>query len=67
MTTGYYAYFIGDDGHIMHRIDILCDTDEEALRHAAALVDGHDIELWQQARRLGTFPKKGRPGSDGIG
>ena len=24
---GYYAYIIGDDGHIVNRVDVLCDDD----------------------------------------
>ena len=56
---GYYAYVIGDDGHICNRIDVLCDNDEEAKRCAEQLVDGHPIELWQEARRVAIIhPKK---------
>jgi hypothetical protein len=55
---GYYAYFLGKDGHIVRRVDIVCDGDEEAVRHTERMVDGHDIELWQQARLIRTFPSK---------
>jgi hypothetical protein len=58
MTTGYYAYVIGPDGHIMNRIDVGCDNDEEAKSCALQLVDGHAIELWQEARRVATFQPK---------
>lgn len=34
MPFGYYAYVIGDDLHIVRRIDILRDNDEDALRDA---------------------------------
>ena len=50
--AGYYAYVIGDDGHITNRIEIICEDDEEAKRCATQLVDGHAIELWQEARRI---------------
>lgn len=50
---GYYAYVIGDDGHIANRVDVVCDNGEDALRHAEQLVDGHAIKLWQGARRIG--------------
>jgi hypothetical protein len=52
---GYYAYIIGDDGHIVNRVDVLCDNDEEAKRCAQQLVDGHAIELWQEARKVASF------------
>ena len=32
--VGYYAYIIGDDGHIENRVEIMCDDDEEAKRCA---------------------------------
>jgi hypothetical protein len=34
---------------------MLCDNDQEAERRAVQLVDGHVIELWQQARKVATF------------
>ena len=58
MTTGYYAYVMGQDGHIQNRIALLCDDDEEAKRLAKQLVDGHDVELWQGTRMVATFPQK---------
>lgn len=54
----YYAYVIGKDGHIQSRVAIVCDNDEEAKRRAEQLVDVHDVELWQQARKIATFPHK---------
>lgn len=58
MTFGYYAYVIGDDGHVRDRIEVLCDNDDEAKRCAEQLVDGQAIELWQEARRVATFQPK---------
>ena len=58
MAWGYYAYVIGDDSHIRNRIEVLCDNDDEAKRGAERLVDGHAIELWQEARRVATFQPK---------
>ena len=55
MPWGYYAYAIGDDGHIQNRIEIRCDNDEEAKRCAQQLVDGCAIELWQETRLVATF------------
>jgi hypothetical protein len=31
---GYYAYIIGDDGHITGRVQVICDDDKEAKRLA---------------------------------
>jgi hypothetical protein len=56
---GYYAYIIGDDRHIQNRVEIVCKDDEEATRLAEKLVDGHAIELWQEARKVGAFGRKG--------
>jgi hypothetical protein len=53
--AGYYAYIIGDGGHIRNRVEIICDDDEAAKRHAKQLVDGHAVELWQEARMIATF------------
>jgi hypothetical protein len=53
--NGYYAFVIGEDGHVTKRIEINCENDEEAKRCARQLVDGHAIELWQEARMIETF------------
>jgi hypothetical protein len=58
MTIGYYAYVIGENGHIQNRVDVLCDDDDEAKRCARQLADGHAIELWQEARMIATFEPK---------
>jgi len=52
---GYYAYIIGDDGHITGRVQVICDDDAEAKRLAKQLVDGHAVELWQEGRHIATF------------
>ena len=46
----YRAYLIGRDGHIVHRVDILCVDDEAAKERARLLVDSHTVELRQGAR-----------------
>lgn len=63
MPLGYYAYAIGDDGHVVSRIDLLCDSDEDALRNAEQLVDGHAIELWQGARRIAALRPRSNEGA----
>jgi hypothetical protein len=52
----YRAYILGPDGHIQHRIDLICDNEEAAIEHAKRLVDGHNVELWQGARKIATLP-----------
>ncbi len=58
MTSGYYAYVIGKDGHIMDRIALLCESDDDAKERAEQLVNGHAVELWQEARMIATFEPK---------
>jgi len=55
---GYRAYFIGPDGHVQKRVDLLCENDEAAKEKAEQMVDGHDVELWQLDRMIATFPRK---------
>jgi len=57
-TSGYYAYAIGPDGHIVSRVVVLGDDDEDAIRLAEQLVDGHDIELWQGSRKIAVLQRK---------
>ena len=54
----YRAYMIGQDGHIMHRVELLCADDGAATEQALLLVDGHAVELWQGTRRIATFPTR---------
>ena len=52
---GYRAYIIGSDGHIMGRIDLMCESEDEAKERAEQLVDGHAIELWYEACKIARF------------
>ena len=56
--TEYRAYFLGPDGHIHRRVDLICDNEEEARQRAKQLVDGLDVELWQGTRRIAQFSHK---------
>jgi two-component sensor histidine kinase len=66
--AGYFAYLIDVDGSISKRVAIACDDDEEAKRFAKQMVDGHALELWQDARKIATFepvaPMDGKVVSD---
>ena len=73
----YRVYTFGFDGHILRASVIECDSDDEAIEKTKQLVDGHALELWLGARRLGRFEAedhsgptrhtRGNPGrSDGV-
>ena len=51
----YRAYLIGPDGHIVKRVELVCADDEAAKEQAKSLANGHDVELWQEARRITEF------------
>ena len=53
----YRAYLIGD-GHIVQRVELVCTDDEAAKEQAKTLAEGHDVELWQEARRIAEFTAK---------
>jgi hypothetical protein len=48
----YRAYVLNKDNSINLAIDLYCSDDEAARERAQQLVDGHDIELWQGARKV---------------
>lgn len=54
---GFHAYIIGPDGHIIKRVDLAYEKQEDAEKHAKSLVDGHDVELWQLDRKIATFAR----------
>ena len=54
----YRAYVVGSDGHVKLRVDLICADDDAAKERAKALVDGHDIELWQLDRKIAEFKVK---------
>jgi hypothetical protein len=54
----YRAYFIGRDGYFEKAIELACSNDNAAIESAEQLVDGHDVELWQQDRKITKFDAK---------
>jgi hypothetical protein len=59
MAAEYKAYAICPDGHIMSRVDLICDNDNVAKERARQLVKERPIELWRGKRYLGLFePEK---------
>ena len=57
--NGFYAYIIGTDGHVIKLVDLAFENQEDAEKRAKALVDGHDVELWQLDRKLATLKHSG--------
>jgi hypothetical protein len=51
----YRVYIKNEQGRISGYHELECADDEEAKQKAAQMVDGHDIELWQQGRQVATF------------
>ena len=51
----YRAYLVDPEGHIVGRTDLVCADDATAKEQAQQLVDGHDVELWQGAKKLAIF------------
>ena len=54
----YRAYLIGHDGNFIKAVDFDCVDDDAAKKGAERMVDGHDVELWQHARRIARFEGK---------
>jgi hypothetical protein len=46
----YRAYIIGRDGQFIEAVSLDCADDPGAVESAKQLVNGHDIEVWQQDR-----------------
>ena len=49
---------IGENGHFQSAVPLICPDDEAAQEEAKQLIDGHDIELWQYARKVASFKRK---------
>jgi hypothetical protein len=62
----YRAYVVGSDGHfqIAHSLD--CKDDEAAIEAAKQFVDGHDVEVWQQNRKITRLARKSEWGQLGA-
>lgn len=58
MMADYRAYIVGKDGHFESFEVVQADSDEQALKVAEKLVDGHDVELWHLARKVAVLKYK---------
>ena len=54
----YRVYVIGSDGHFQSSVALECADDNEAMEQTRQIVDGHDVELWQRARKIAKFDHK---------
>jgi hypothetical protein len=54
----YRVYIIGSDGHFADAVPLECADDNDAMKQAEQLIDGHDVELLQRARKIATFDRK---------
>ena len=54
----YRAYVVGPDGvfHTAHALD--CKDDAAAIEAAKQYVNGCDVEVWQQRRRIARLEHK---------
>jgi hypothetical protein len=49
----YRVYVVTDEGRVMGPAEIItCNTDQEATERARLVVNGHDVELWEGAKRV---------------
>jgi hypothetical protein len=48
----YRAYVIDQDGHFLEVVNLECASDAAAVEAAQQLVNGHDVELWQEDRMI---------------
>lgn len=51
----YRVYVVGPDRHFIEKFEFQCADDDQAIERAKQYVDGHDIELWQQGRKVVEF------------
>jgi hypothetical protein len=54
----YRAYIVSSDGHFFNSVPLECVDDNEAMKQAEQLVDGHDVELRQRDRKIARFDQK---------
>ena len=46
---------VGRDSYFIKAVDLICDDDDAAKKCAERMVDVHDVELWEHARRIAKF------------
>ena len=55
----YRLYPLDQGGHVCDPPNIIeADSDADAIAQAMQLVNGHDLEIWDQARRVGFIERR---------
>ena len=54
----YQAFLIGHDGDDTYRVDLPCADEASAMERAKQLAEGVDVGLWQDNRKIATFPRR---------
>jgi hypothetical protein len=60
----YRAYLLDNEGHISSYVELECADDEDAMRRAAQLLDGQDIEVWHRERKVALLTGKRQSAKD---
>ena len=48
----YRAYVLNKEGHFSGFRELLCSNDEDAKQQALQLLNGEEVELWQEGRQV---------------
>lgn len=54
----YRAFVLDFGGHVISRVDLVCESEEIAKQRAEQLVDDNPVELWEGPRRIARFRPK---------
>ena len=50
--NAYTAFVLTFEGQVISRIDLHCETEDEAKEQARQLVDKQPVELWERPRQV---------------
>jgi hypothetical protein len=56
MPIVFRAYVFDEKDHIIKAHVIEAETDDDAVDQAQAVVDGHDVEVWDGSRLVARLP-----------
>ncbi|TXN00296.1 hypothetical protein FV222_11945 [Methylobacterium sp. WL103] len=57
-SSAYRALILLPDGRVLDTNSLMATNDDEAIRLAEAMVDGHAVELWDGLRYIEYFAAK---------
>ncbi len=63
----YRLYVLDSNGHIQSAVELVYESDQEALEAAKAHVCRHGAELWRRDRRIGCFPGEAIAATNPVG